>query len=217
MSDHALSFRSSFEHFIDKSGFPCVGAKSARLHNEIEFFTAYDIESAEHDALLATSLQKFVARQTTDSLFVSFVGGFLNSRKMNEIDFERALWARLQGIHDVDRRSFSWDPTVSDDPESPDFSVSIGGKGFYVVGLHPESSRIARRFEYSAMVFNLHSQFERLRADGRYQRMKDAIIERDIALCGSANPMLAIHGESSEARQYSGRAVEDNWRCPFST
>jgi len=27
--------------------------------------------------------------------------------------------------------------------------------------------------------------------------------------------MLAAHGEASEARQYSGRAVEADWVCPF--
>jgi hypothetical protein len=34
-------------------------------------------------------------------------------------------------------------------------------------------------------------------------------------LAGSVNPMLARHGETSEARQYSGRVVEADWRCPL--
>ena len=65
------------------------------------------------------------------------------------------------------------------------------------------------------MVFNLHNQFEALREDGRYERMREAILERDRTLAGDINPMLARHGESSEARQYSGRAVDDDWTCPF--
>ena len=65
------------------------------------------------------------------------------------------------------------------------------------------------------MVFNLHDQFEKLRAGGRYERMRDAILERDRQLAGDINPMLARHGESSEARQYSGRMVGDDWECPF--
>ena len=64
-------------------------------------------------------------------------------------------------------------------------------------------------------MFNLHDQFERLREEGRYERMRERIIERDIALAGDANPMLARHGETSEARQYSGRAVGEDWQCPF--
>jgi FPC/CPF motif-containing protein YcgG len=65
------------------------------------------------------------------------------------------------------------------------------------------------------MVFNLHDQFERLRAENRYETLRTSIIQRDVAVAGSPNPMLARHGESSEARQYSGRAVEPDWRCPF--
>jgi FPC/CPF motif-containing protein YcgG len=41
------------------------------------------------------------------------------------------------------------------------------------------------------------------------------ILERDRKLAGDINPMLARHGESSEARQYSGRLVTDDWTCPF--
>jgi FPC/CPF motif-containing protein YcgG len=45
--------------------------------------------------------------------------------------------------------------------------------------------------------------------------MRDAIISRDVALAGTPNPMLARHGEASEAAQYSGRVVSDDWQCPF--
>jgi FPC/CPF motif-containing protein YcgG len=94
--------------------------------------------------------------------------------------------------------------------------MSLGGRAFYVIGLHPGARRRARRFRASAMVFNLHSQFETLREDGRYDRLRAAITERDIAYSGSPNPMMAIHGAASEARQYSGRVVDAAWRCPFS-
>ena len=59
------------------------------------------------------------------------------------------------------------------------------------------------------LVFNLHSQFEELKASGRYDHMRDLIRGRDVELQGSVNPMVADHGEQSEARQYSGRAVAD--------
>jgi FPC/CPF motif-containing protein YcgG len=94
--------------------------------------------------------------------------------------------------------------------------MSFGGEAFFVVGLHPRASRPARRFDVPAMVFNLHNQFELLRAEGRYDKLRSSILERDLAIAGSANPMLAQHGTLSAARQYSGRAVEDGWQCPFS-
>ena len=62
---------------------------------------------------------------------------------------------------------------------------------------------------------NPHAQFERLRAEGRFARLRALIRARDIVLQGSSNPSLADFGERSEARQYSGRATEVEWRCPF--
>ena len=73
----------------------------------------------------------------------------------------------------------------------------------------------ARRFVHPALVFNLHDQFEQLRAEGRYEKLRASILERDVALAGNENPMLARHGEVSEARQYSGRPVDNDWQCPY--
>jgi FPC/CPF motif-containing protein YcgG len=64
-------------------------------------------------------------------------------------------------------------------------------------------------------VFNLHDQFEQLREQGRYEKIRDTILARDERLAGSVNPMLARHGEASEAAQYSGRVVGPEWTCPF--
>ncbi|PIW56526.1 MAG: hypothetical protein COW16_00365, partial [Sphingomonadales bacterium CG12_big_fil_rev_8_21_14_0_65_65_10] len=66
------------------------------------------------------------------------------------------------------------------------------------------------------LIFNLHDQFERLREEGRYETMRRSILTRDEAYSGSINPMLARHGDASEARQYSGRVVDEDWSCPFS-
>lgn len=64
-------------------------------------------------------------------------------------------------------------------------------------------------------MFNLHAQFEVLRTSGRFERMRDLIRQRDEQLQGSVNTMVADHGQHSEARQYSGRVVTDDWVAPF--
>jgi uncharacterized protein len=104
---------------------------------------------------------------------------------------------------------------VSNDVDSAQFSLSMAGHPFFVIGLHAHASRLARRFSHPVLVFNSHRQFEKLREDGRYGKMQSAIRLRDIELQGSLNPNLADFGEGSEARQYSGREVEAGWRCPF--
>jgi len=91
----------------------------------------------------------------------------------------------------------------------------FGGRALFVVGMHPASSRLARRFRWPALVFNPRAQFERLRAEGKFERLRTLVRERDVALQGTPNPTLADFGERSEARQYSGRETEPEWRCPF--
>ena len=97
-------------------------------------------------------------------------------------------------------RAFHAMPDLRADPGNPHFSLSFGGEAFFVIGLHPRASRPARRFCRPVLVFNLHDQFERLREQGRYERMREKIMARDEALAGSPNPMLARHGEGSAAR-----------------
>ena len=136
---------------------------------------------------------------------------------LSEPEFERLLWTRVQSLSDKDVwRGQHYDAKVSPDPSNPHFSLSFGGEAFFIVGLHPNASRPARRLQRPTMVFKLHEQFERLRAEGKYENMREKILVRDEALAGSRNPMLARHGDASEARQYSGRVVDQDWQCPFS-
>ena len=109
-------------------------------------------------------------------------------------------------MHAVDAKFFAWDKSVDSDPASRNFSYSIGGRSMYVIGMHPQASRLARTRPYPTMVFNLHQQFERLRARGKFDAMKQTIRSREMSFQGSINPMLTSFGEHSEARQYSGRA-----------
>ena len=149
-------------------------------------------------------------------LFRSLAVVFAGPDELDEAAFERAVWARIQSLSDKDVwLGQDWDARVSADPNDPHFSLSFGGEAFFVVGLHPHASRPARRFPRPTMIFNLHDQFETLRAQGKYETMREKIMMRDEALAGTRNPMLARHGDMSEARQYSGRVVEDGWRCPF--
>ena len=163
------------------------------------------------------ALLAFAARyKRAPDVFQSFAVVFEGPGDLGEEQFERHLWARAQSLADKDSwLGHPWDRRVADDPESPHFSLSFGGEAFFIVGLHPRASRPARRFSAPVLVFNLHAQFEALRAANRYEKLRDSIIERDTAFAGSTNPMLARHGEISEARQYSGRVVSDAWRCPF--
>ncbi len=206
-----------FAAFIQSDAFPCVGAKSAHALRGLRVIEAGDFASGEHDAAIHHAITVFggEAQDETAGL-LSFACLFRHGPTLSEREFEAALWARAQGLHDIDAASGApWADGVSREPDAADFSFSVGGVAYFVVGLHPGASRAARRFCRPALVFNPHQQFERLRVDGRYYQMQSIIREREIARHGSINPMLSDFGSGREAAQYSGRQVEPGWTCPL--
>jgi uncharacterized protein len=205
------------EEFIADPQFPCVGAKSALGKGQLHTYRARAIDSAWNDVEIHDRLMQFAwAYHDQPTLFTSFAVIFDGPDDLSERQFEQHLWDRLQSLTEKDGwRGQPPDPRVSTDPDDPHFSLSFGGEAFFVVGMHPHASRPARRFSHPVMIFNLHDQFETLREQNRYEKLRTAILTRDEALAGSINPMLARHGTISEARQYSGRQVGEEWACPF--
>jgi FPC/CPF motif-containing protein YcgG len=202
-------------HILDET-FSCVGAKAAVNGNLFRFGFYKEMNVPETNRLLAHDLRIFAAEQKKISTnYASFAAIFGAPVVENEDLWETALWTQLKNLHEIDRRQFEWDSAVSSNPENVNFSFSIAGTGFFIVGLYPKSSRKARRFSRMAMVFNPHAQFDRLREGGQYDRMQKTIRARELKLQGSLNPNLSDFGTASEARQYSGRAVDKNWKCPF--
>ena len=208
----------AFRAFIRAQPFPCVGAKSALSRGRMKIVVARDIASGWDDTRIYPALLAFIAGyRARPDLFQSFAVVFEGPDGLSEEGFEENLWARVQSLSDKDGfLGQGYDRRVSADPEDAHFSLSFGGEAFFVVGLHPRASRPARRFTSPVLVFNIHDQFERLRAEGLYETLRASILKRDAALAGSLNPMLSRHGETSEARQYSGRVVGADWTCPFS-
>ncbi|QNE06128.1 guanitoxin biosynthesis heme-dependent pre-guanitoxin N-hydroxylase GntA [Croceicoccus marinus] len=207
-----------FENFIRDQEFPCVGAKSALSKGQLKTVPCWSLTSGWSDVLIHRQLLQWAYDYQQDpTLFRSIAFVFDGPLDLDEVGFEKAMWERIQSLSDKDAwLDQPYDEQVSSNPEDPHFSLSFGGEAFFVVGLHPNASRPARRFRTPVLVFNLHDQFEQLRSQGRYEKIRDTILDRDRELAGSINPMLARHGESSEAVQYSGRLTGSDWQCPFS-
>jgi uncharacterized protein len=203
------------ERILDQSH-PCTGAVSAFSQQCYRFGLYPELTSESAIRAVCHDLYCFCHEFTpVGDNFITFVAMFRGPAIRSERHFEDLLWNQLQGMHDLDSDFFAWDKDVDSDPASRRFSYSIGGRAMFVIGMHPKASRLARTFPYPTLVFNLHEQFEHLRARGKLEGMKQTIQAREMALQGSINPMLADFGENSEARQYSGRAVLDSWVCPF--
>lgn len=213
------SVRSAFNAFVADPQYPCLAAKGLAGRDDYKLEVFGSLGSAPASRALAAGLGSFVhdaPRFKEDGGLTAFVAVFTGRPPRDEAEFDRRLWMQLQRLHDRDEPSPGWDSSVSDDPDDPRFAFSFAGSALFVIGLHPASSRLARRFAWPTLVFNPHAQFERLRREGLFDRLRDRIRERDVALQGTVNPSVADFGKTSEARQYSGRdTTSGSWRCPF--
>ena len=211
-ADARHAVEEEFRRFISDRAFPCVGAKSAANRGRLELVVCDELGSELSAHTLCDHLARFSAAYPTPGEEpVSFAAIFLASAG-TEDQFHTRLWRQLQRVHELDARTHGWADGVSADPAANDFSFSVAERAFFVVGLHPQSSRLARRAPRPTLVFNFHDQFETLRATGRYAKLQAAIRERDVDLQGHINPVLSQFGDASEARQYSGK---NGGVCPF--
>ena len=183
-----------FRALVLNSHFTCVAAKSA-FNKDNYRFAMYenDLASPGATAGLARDLYSFLREQDTlrHNGFSTFVASFSGPTITGEKDFEQRLWQQLQELHELDAPFHDWDSSVSDDPNDPHFEFSFAARAFFVVGMHPASSRWTRRFAWPTLVFNAHFQFEELRQSGKYGRMQDVMRTRDRQLQGSINANLA--------------------------
>jgi FPC/CPF motif-containing protein YcgG len=206
----------AYHAFLNDKQFPCVGAKAALAKHNIKCMVTGHMACPHEDRSLLHFLYRFVNRyRKTPGLFHSAAILFSQPVVTDEEMFDRLLWNKLQALSDLDAAHYDYDHRVSKDPSDKNFSFSLKGESFYIIGLHPASSRLARRFQWPALVFNPHAQFEKLRETKNYEKIKSVVRKRDIARCGSVNPMLDDFGESSETVQYSGRVYDNQWKCPL--
>ena len=214
--DNCGDITGEFIRYIQSKDFPCVGAKAALAKDQLHHMVAGNMACPASDKDILAFLYDFVERyRAKGGNFHSAVVIFSGPTNITEAIFEELLWKRLQAISDMDAANYRYDVRVSADPTSPEFSFSIKEEAFFILGLHPSSSRESRRFIYPALIFNPHAQFESLKETNKYEMIKKVVRKKDIALSGSVNPMLSDYRESPETLQYSGKNYDVPWQCPL--
>ena len=206
-----------YKSFLYRKEYPCVAAKAAVQKQHVRVFVADHMACPKDDRAILDFMYNFVdeyrsSKEFFHSAAVIFKG---HTEATSEEGFEAMLFQRLQSLANIGSKEYAYDKRVSSDPASKDFSFSIKEEAFYIIGLHPNSSRAARQFIYPTMVFNPHQQFEDLRKTHRYDKMKSIVRKLDTAYSGSVNPMLQDFGSSPEVFQYSGRKLDHSWQCPL--
>ncbi len=205
-----------YTSFINTSDFPCVAARAAFARQNVKCLVVDHMACPKDDHAILNFLYSFIDDyRKSGEFFHSASIIFEGPIDIDEELFDSLLWKRLQALSDLDAQRYDYDTRVSPDPASPNFSFSLKQEAFFIIGLHPASSRPGRKFKYPALAFNPHAQFEELRQTNRYEKMKNIVRKRDLEFSGSINPMLVDYGSSSEVFQYSGQVYDAGWQCPF--
>jgi FPC/CPF motif-containing protein YcgG len=202
---------------LAQKNYPCVAALKSFHSQDYELGLYEAFGSAQSSLNLAEDLMAYAEKyEKNKSPFFSFFAVFSNIELMTDEEFESKLWKELSGLASRPEFPQVWDPYFSSNPEDKNFCFSLGGRAFFVVGLHQQSARLSRQFKYPTLVFNLYEQFRQLEKSGHFQPMVELNRKRDEKFQGFANPVVVAHGNDWEAIQFSGRENNVEWKCPFS-
>ncbi|WP_374029283.1 guanitoxin biosynthesis heme-dependent pre-guanitoxin N-hydroxylase GntA [Bdellovibrio bacteriovorus] len=210
------SFTELITSFANRKNYPCVAAIHSINKNEYDVGHFGELGVGSESLRLARELLKFRDEQeNTGEQYLSYIAVFEGPDNLSEEEFEKRLWLELSYLTSHEELSSEWDPAFSSDPRDKDFCFSLGGSAFFVVGMHPKSSRKSRQFPYPMLVFNIYQQFRDLRAAGKFEPMVKTIRERDKLFQGDVNPMVEKYDNTWESIQFSGKNNPPDWQCPF--
>ncbi|HEY0094355.1 MAG TPA: guanitoxin biosynthesis heme-dependent pre-guanitoxin N-hydroxylase GntA [Archangium sp.] len=206
----------TLRQWFDPKTYPCIPAVQSMTKREylVGIYGRFGEGTCSRE--LARDLLFFRERQKQSrSLYLSFWAVFAPGEPLSEEEFETRMWRELSYLSSQEVPGTPWDPLFSEDPADPRFCFSLGGDAFFIVGVHPASSRLARRFPYPGIIFNLYDQFEELDRRGQYTAIVKKNRERDVKFQGSINPMIEKYADRWESIQFSGRDNPPDWKCPF--
>jgi FPC/CPF motif-containing protein YcgG len=219
-NEECAAVKEQFRQYVLSTSFPCLGAKTA-FQRKTFCFGLYDILGTKQTAkLLWHHLIEFINHQSSlwanNHMFTTYVACFRTPKDINEEVFETLLWKQLHLLHTEDvENGMKWADNYSDNPIDPNFAFSIGGRAFFIVGLHPNSSRKARQFITPAITFNSSDQFTNLRRLKIMTDMRQVIRNADLHQNGSINPNLIPNDNNSSAFEFSGKLIQPSWTPDF--
>lgn len=198
MAEHLVSV---FRALLLSPAFPCLGG-SGLVRSGDYCFAVYDrLGAPESIEQQTTDMRRYLSGRPADTHpFTAFVAAYLAPSTRDDEQFEALMWRQLTGMEahptrGCDRHIHLVD---GDDP-----GYVFDGREFFVVGMHPASSRFSRRYPWPLLVFNALSHAQEMQKRGKHVSMSRKILERDRELQGSDNPSL----HAPQRMQFSGRAV----------
>ncbi|CAF1542241.1 unnamed protein product [Didymodactylos carnosus] len=216
----SINIKQKFRDYIFCKNFPCINGRIAFKRNSYGIGVYEKLACKTATNQLWKDILNFINKQSDlwkqGHMFTTYVACFKTPIFLTESMFEDLLWKQLQMLHEIDvNNGFEWDKDYANDPMDVDFGFSLGRRSFFIVGLHPNSSRKARQFIMPVIVFNSHHQFRNLKETNMFTKMQTTVRNYDLNHNGSINPNVLTNSTDSVAFEYSGKKIEPGWIPKF--
>lgn len=200
-----MRIQTDFIQWAMSPSLPCIGAKISLARKAFDICVCdMPLGSSGNAEYVAKKLRGWRSSQQSEwdhrNPFTTFVVVFPSTPPCTEVDFEKNATIELRNLMRTD--GAPWPSGMPTDAAHPKYMFSFDGQSYFVVGLHPGSSRPGRRFKYAALVFNAKRQFDVLRQGNEFQQIQKIVRRRDTVLSGSPNPCVVA--ELPALQQMSG-------------
>lgn len=189
---------------------PCIGSRTVSQNGNLFIAVYQKMEGVDVARKVLRDLSAYYLVADTIDNVAKTLGLFFIISVESPLDFAEKYWRFVQTLHNLDMLLNGYDNTVSSDPSERDFELSLAGRALFTTTLNPAHPRVARRGPYPIWVCNQKSQFDQLRAEGRFEAWHKSISDADAQTdpSGVSNPMLANHGYASAADQLAGHSIQ---------
>jgi FPC/CPF motif-containing protein YcgG len=195
-----------FKGFAGAQDFPCLAGRSIARTDQYAFCAYPDMK----DPKIAQGLMHDMIRFQQEfgiphdpiaqgHRFRSFVATFRSPLPHTPIEGAEALYELLGNMHEVNKKHYGWADGFSNNTDSPNFGYSSGDSAFFIASFHPGAYDVSRKSDINFVVFNSHAMLDALKAEGKFERLRDVIRKRQ----EHVHPYLGDHGEVLEWRQYA--------------
>jgi uncharacterized protein len=192
-----------FRAVLLSPSFPCLGGTGLVRAGEYCFAVYDQLGDPSAFGQQAVDMRHYFKSRPIDTHpFAAFVAAYIAPSTQTDDVFEACMWAQLEGLQSCQEHGGQGSISLVDH-DDPGFV--FGDREFFVVGMHPGSSRFARRFPWPLLVFNALSHAHEMQKRGKHASMSRKVLARDRNLQGSDNPSL----HAPQRLQFSGREVAD--------
>ena len=105
--------------YIESKDFACIAAKAALAKEQIVCFAADNMACPKDDGDILDFLYTFIDDyRNSNELYHSAVVIFKGPILINDVQFDKLMWQRLQALSDLDSANYNYDHRVAYDPSS---------------------------------------------------------------------------------------------------